>query len=75
MGEVRKAEDTKLDRAVALRFLAAHLLNDEEAKARLLVGVELNFRGDYEFNIAAYRLDQPAHGSRLGQTQNHLRSG
>ncbi len=36
MGVVCKAEDTKLDRPVALKFLAAHLLNDEEAKARFL---------------------------------------
>ena len=29
-----KAEDTKLKRAVALKFLAAHLLKDEEARKR-----------------------------------------
>ncbi|MDA1315744.1 MAG: protein kinase [Acidobacteria bacterium] len=36
MGVVYKAEDIKLERTVALKFLAAHLLNDEEAKARFL---------------------------------------
>ena len=34
MGIVYKAEDTKLDRPVALKFLAAHLLKDEEANKR-----------------------------------------
>ncbi len=36
MGVVYKAEDTKLERTVALKFLAQHLLNDEEAKQRFL---------------------------------------
>ncbi len=34
MGVVYKAEDTNLKRPVALKFLAAHLLGDEEVKAR-----------------------------------------
>ncbi|MCH7771898.1 MAG: serine/threonine protein kinase, partial [Bacteroidetes bacterium] len=34
MGVVYKAEDTKLDRTVALKFLPAHLLADKEAEQR-----------------------------------------
>ncbi len=36
MGVVYKAEDAKLRREVALKFLPAHLLGDEEVKARFV---------------------------------------
>ena len=34
MGVVYQAQDSKLERTVALKFLAAHLLKDEEARER-----------------------------------------
>ena len=36
MGVVYKAEDIKLERTVALKFLASHLLEDEEGRARFI---------------------------------------
>ena len=36
MGVVYKAEDTDLDRPVALKFLADHLLRDEESRKRFI---------------------------------------
>ena len=36
MGTVYKAQDTKLDRFVALKFLPLHLSQDEEEKKRFL---------------------------------------
>jgi serine/threonine protein kinase len=36
MGVAYKAEDSNLDRVVALKFLATHLLQDEESRRRFI---------------------------------------
>ena len=36
MGVVHKAIDTKLDRTVALKFLAPHLLSNDESRQRFI---------------------------------------
>ena len=61
MGIVYKAEDTKLERTVALKFLAQHLLDDPEAKQRFLREAK-----------AAAGIDHPniCHVSEIGEEED-----
>ena len=57
MGVVYKAEDTKLKRPVALKFLAAHLLDDEEIKTRFHREAEAAATPTTEGDLVVYRAE------------------
>ena len=58
MGVVYKAEDTKLARPVALKFLAAHLLSNEEAKKRFIREAKAAAALDYPNICTLYEIDE-----------------
>ena len=58
MGVVYKAEDTKLDRPVALKFLAAHAIEDPEQKTRFLREAKAAARLDHQNICPVYEIDE-----------------
>jgi Tol biopolymer transport system component len=58
MGVVYKAEDTKLERPVALKFLAAHAIEDPEHKARFVREAKAAARLDHSNICSVYEIDQ-----------------
>ena len=60
MGVVYKAEDTKLERPVALKFLAAHAIEDPESKARFVREAKAAARLDHQNICPIHEIDETA---------------
>ena len=60
MGIVYKAEDTKLERPVALKFLAPHAIEDPEHQARFLREAKAAARLDHQNICSVYEIGEAA---------------
>src|SRR5437867_6833955 len=58
MGVVYKAEDTKLDRFVAIKFLSSHLTTSAEVKARFLQEAKAAAALNHPNILSVYEIDE-----------------
>ena len=62
MGVVYKAQDSKLDRAVAIKFLPQHLSASEENKARFIQEAKASAALNHPNILNVYEIDEQAGG-------------
>ena len=58
MGEVYLAEDTKLDRRVALKFLAHHMCQDEDCRKRFTREAQAAAKLDHPNIVPVYEVSE-----------------
>jgi serine/threonine protein kinase len=82
MGVVYKAQDTKLDRTVALKFLPSHISIDKEEKKRFIHEAKAAAALDHPNICSIYEIDETEEGQMFiamayyeGQTLNEKISG
>ncbi|HLX12935.1 MAG TPA: protein kinase, partial [Bacteroidota bacterium] len=85
MGVVYKAQDTKLDRLVAIKFLSAHLSGDADSKARLVQEAKATAALNHPNILSIYEIDEQdggmffvmeyAEGTTLKKHIANLKSG
>ena len=62
MGEVYKAQDTKLKRTVTLKFLPQDITCNEDAKIRFMQEAQAALAIDHQNNYTIYRIDETEDG-------------
>src|SRR3989304_2809709 len=71
MGVVYKAQDTKLDRVVALKFLPPHLSSSESDKARFVKEARAAASLTHQYIATIYEIDE-ATDSETRSTQSFI---
>ena len=72
MDVVYKAEDTKLDRVITLKFLPSNLIKDLGAKKRFVHGACAASANNHENICTVYKVDEGDEDQRILNSFHHL---